>query len=292
MPPEISHVRQHVLSILENSENKSLLGSHLSGQLKLRCSEFKPSDYGLRNLRDFLRTHVPEVYESSRQGLDFVYTLSPSREGSSPAPSPTVAAEPTVLNSESKQTAASHLDDELWKTFISPSSPYRLFLNDSTSEFRVIGLREDAPAAPWVQVPPCSVSRHRSIADEFVATLSPGDQKTKLTEILSTQKVWWIPFFEATRHLGIEKPWLEFRRAAVYDELRKTLSSLGISPTRLEGFKQQGATHTKRIIRDSVRPDRTELRRLALAIVGRISESELRDLRFRLGDVLDALGGK
>jgi hypothetical protein len=289
MSQEASRVAELIVAILQESPNKSLLGSNLSIRLKSVCPEFMAADYGLRNLREFLRTHVPAVYESSRQGLDFIYTLSPPRVSATEVLPPALHHDDVVPT----QVAAARLDDELWKTYVSPNSPYRLFMNDATSEFRVVGLREDAPPPPWVQVPPCPASRHRTIAEEFVATLTPGEPKTRLDQILSAEKVWWIPFFEATRHLGIEKLWLDFRRGAVYDELGKTLTSLGISPSKLPLFRQHGRSAEKRVAREPTRSiERLELRRVALSVVGRLPEAELRELRFRLGDLIDALGNR
>ncbi len=291
MPPEISHVIGQIVSILQDSPNKSLLGSNLSVLLKARCPEFKPFDYEARNLREFLRTHVSQVYESSRQGLDFVYTLSPVKSGPDQTLEVSIAEHVTVANQAvADRVGAEHLDDALWKTYVSPSSPYRLFVNEGTAEFRVVGLREEAPPSPWVQVPPCPAARHRNIAEEFVATLPAGETKTKLNRLF-TERIWWIPFFEETRRLGIEKSWLDFRKTALFAELRKTLSSLGVPPSKLSELRQQGTSVGTRVSRRPVRVgnEPAQLRRIALAIVGHVAESELRELRFRLGDVLDAL---
>jgi hypothetical protein len=199
----------------------------------------------------------------------------------------------------------------LWKTFVSPSSPYRLFVNDATAEFQVVGLREDPPPAPWVQVPPCSAARHRAIAEEFVSTLPHGHAKMTLERLLS-ERIWWMPFFDAARQLGLEKRWLDLRRAALFDEFEKTLASVGLSRSRLSELKPHGAPSPgpglasrpfdeSRDPADAARSSRrpipseplnTPTRRAALAIVSRLSESELRELRFRLGDILDVLSAR
>lgn len=292
MSLEVAAVAAQIVAILQESPNKTLLGSKLSVVLKSRCPEFKPTDYESRTLREFLRTHVPQVYESARQGLDFIYSLAPVP--GAPAQDAIVEAITAAEPSGWKQAAAGRLDDALWKTFVSPSSPYRLFVNGPNAEFRVVGIREEAPPSPWVQVPRCSASRHRGIAEDFVASLAPGEAKTRLGQRLS-EKIWWIPFFDETRLLGVEKQWLEFRRAALFDELGKTLSSLGVSLTKVGELRQgqEGSGPGKRLPRESVRfGNAAQLRHLALSVVGRLDESELRELRFRLGDVLDALSGK
>jgi hypothetical protein len=289
--PEASHVVDLIVSILEESPNKSLLGSKLSVLLKSRCPDFNPLDYDLRTFREFIRSHVSRVYESSRQGLDVIYSLSPVQvpeQGSLHV----VADQPSHLTNVEE---ARRVDNELWKTYVSPSGPYRLFVNRDSNEFRVVGVREESPSSPpWLQVPPCSAARHKQIAEEFVASLPGGEAKTNLAQLL-TEKIWWIPFFEKTRHLDLEKQWLDFRRSALVSELRKTLASVGVDLANLSDLKQQGATSKRHVSRDwtpRVQRDVGRLRSIALEIVGRVNESELRDLRFRLGDVLDALSNR
>jgi hypothetical protein len=105
-------------------------------------------------------------------------------------------------------------------------------------------------------------------------------------------KVWWLPFFDETRQQGVERRWLDFRREALFGELQKTLASLGISPDKISQLKLEGAA-TRRLPREPLHPPQVaDLRLLALQIVGRLHDEELRQMRFRLGDVLDALSGK
>ncbi len=281
MPPDVTNVVEQILGLLRESPNQSLLGSTLSGKLRARLPDFKAIDYGQRNLREFLRMQVPQVYEASRQGLDFIYTLSPVPV----APSIEPAAGIDLV--QANVLGALRLDDAVWKTYVSPNSPYRLFINDTSSEFRVVGLREEAPQSPWKQVPPCPTARHRRIAEEFAAGQAVPELRAKLEQTL-IEKVWWIPYFEETRRLGIEKQWLDYRRAGLFAELRKTLSILGVAPEKLEQLKR---TPERRTFKEKTRTkvETSELRRAALEIVARVPDAELRELRFRLGDVLDAL---
>ena len=106
---------------------EQVLGTQLGAFVRTRFPEFAPENYGCRNLRDFLSRYAPAFRIVGQRGMDYVY----GKENTSKAPQQQTwsnpAAEPKYLTAEAN----------IWKTFTSPNSVYRLYANGNTGEFRV-----------------------------------------------------------------------------------------------------------------------------------------------------------
>jgi hypothetical protein len=292
-------VAQTVSSIIHSSPSTGVLGSDLTILLRQKHPQFRPAFYGCRNLRDFVKRFVPLVFESGRRGLDVIY--SPVSSAPSAVPSVPVVPEarpeavepsPTATQQGLTEPAPSgfrdlEVDPVVWKTYVSPNSPFRLYVNPRTCLARVVDGSDAELSEPWLFVPPCSAPKHLEIARQFVTELENADARRRLEGALQND-VWWLPFFSLARALDLGKEWASFRSRKLTSELRKALESLGVrlpprARLRLEGTVGAAAP--------SGAPQRSVslLRRLAQKAVAEMSESELRKLRLPLGYIVDQL---
>lgn len=280
-------VADAIRSLIEGAPQKSLLGSDLALLLRQKHPTFRSTEHGCRNLREFIRHNVPSVYEAGRRGLDVTYAPSPVASAEPPTartPSPTNEPQPA------KEPTELQVDSEVWKTFVSPHSRYRLYVNRDSLSARVVDAHGVAPGPPWVAVPPCPVTKHLEIARQFIHTLQDASHRGKLEGVLANE-VWWVPFFSLARALDLGKAWAAFRSKRLLVELQYTLDGLGVvvPPGSRLGLENrpaalQPAAATRRRRADGL------LRRLAQGAISRMSEDELRALRIPLGDIVDQLG--
>jgi hypothetical protein len=274
--------------LVQNSPNHKLPGSALAVLLKRGYPDFRPEDFGCRNLRDFIRTYAKEVFEDGKNGGDIRYS---------------VALLPTLGEASSRQQEFRAIssapvvprrltvDTPVWKTFVSPTAPYRIYGNRETGEFRVVHSQVPAPGGAWIQVPPCPPETHVQIAKEFVEGLADESAKNQLTKILGLDS-WWNHFFFSARNFGVERQWSAFRRRRLHAELEQALHSAGVPLP----FSNPPSPVT-RSVSDSTPPEKetqtdSQVRRIAAAVIRRLSDSELREVWLPLGHVLDVLGEK
>jgi hypothetical protein len=243
--------------------------------------DFSPLAFGCRNLLDFIYQHVPSVHAIGRSGADVIYACE--LEG------PTGDAPRSPEHDPGHGSRTERVQNyDAWRTFVSPSSFYRLFGNPQTGELKVFAARQSPPGAPWKQVPPASVDSHREIARDFVATLLAFEPKEELTKIL-LEETWWGPFLQAARRNGIESEWRGFRHHRLWTEFEKTLKDAGISPELVQNFRKAPTIrHAPAIAQSGVSTDE-ELRRIAISAVKNASVDDLRRIWLPLGVVVDAL---
>lgn len=276
--------------LVQSSPNRTILGSSLAVLLRRVHPAFRPEDFGCRNLRDFVRRYVKEVFENAKRGTDIEYcaALLPTMgETSNSQQELQKMSSRPVLGRRLFITAA------VWKTFVTPKSFYRAFANRETSEFRVLQRHEETPAAPWVSVPSCSPEAHVRIAREFVENLPDETAKTELTKILGLD-TWWYHFFLSARNFGVERQWSAYRRRRLHDEFEQHLKSLGV-PLPSSVPPAPAATISSVTETDSPpAPDdeNSALRRIAAGVIRRLPASDLREVWLPLGYVLDEIGEK
>lgn len=273
-------VAEHISRLLEEA-GRPLSGTQLRELVRVRYPEFTPAQFGAVNLREFIRANVTGVREVGRAGGDFLYGTG--------TPDPSIALPPQ---------SPDQVEQAVWRTYASPSSLYTLYVEPLTGEFRVARPGDPPLGEPWKAVAPCSGARHREIAEAFINDL-PESVQQQLTPLLLGSE-WWVAFFEKLRGLGLATQWNHYRREKIVEELTKTLVGLGASTARVQGLAQQrplsggmrpivvAPTRTAAISRHS--HDEVELRRIAAALVSRMSAHELRGLSVRLGDLLDIIG--
>lgn len=266
-----------VYRLVESSPKQQVLGSALAVLLKRAYPDFKPEDFGCRNLRDFVRAYAKEVYELDRSGTDIVYSISRI-----PAPQDATQTRRELLELRYvKHSSLSQLNRRVWKTFVSPSAPFNIFADRNQGILEVLPAGQAPRSEDWTKIPPSPPEVHEQIAREFINTLPDGDAKSQLTKVLGLDQAWWEHFFVSARNLGLEKQWSAYRRKRLHDEFEKTLEKLGIT------LRKQPAA-----VSVSAQEPEDQLRRIAIGILGRMNASELRELRLPLGYVVDELKSK
>jgi hypothetical protein len=254
--------------------------------LKSAHPDFSAAAYSAKNLRAFIRQNVPNLVERGRAGADVVYGLSGSSETE---PVEQLALFERVPRPISHAPLDSLLTDpRVWKTFASPQSPWRLFLNRSTGLVKVIAPSDlTPPENDWSQIPPCPAETLLEVGRDFIATV-PESFRAVLEGTLQEKK-WWLPFFDVLQGIGLKTKWIAYRRRRIVAEFERTITAL----IRDFATLPPGDVPHKEIPIDHppVQPwaGHANIRKLAIEAVTRMTEAELRSLNLPLGYVIDAL---
>ena len=170
---ELSKITDKMVEIVGSAEGETMAGVRLGAALKKNFPSFAPAVYQCRNLRLFIKTHVPKIVEKTYTGVDVIYKLaSPqaSEEGTSHASSITApASDPAPFISLPSDPVA-------WKAYSNPAYPFMVVANRETGELKAVGEHE-SPREPWVSIPKLSPVVHHQIATDFVSSLSDGGRK-------------------------------------------------------------------------------------------------------------------
>ncbi|RYF52103.1 MAG: hypothetical protein EOO38_01345 [Cytophagaceae bacterium] len=173
-------------------------GSKLARALRQIDPIWHPRQSGHKNLLGFITEHVKDVVVVGRAGMDILY-----------------AAGETSKASEASRSSS------FWKTWVSPYSPDRLFVNPETGHVAQLprsALRPKQLIA--LQAP--DKNQHILIAKSFV--LTHPELAPVLDEALSDEKLWWRRWFSAVRKHQQLSAWQSFRRQQLEQRL---IASLG-----------------------------------------------------------------
>ena len=281
---ELSKIIDKIVDIVAASEGETVPGVRLGAALKKSFPAFAPAVYQCRNLRLFIKTHVPNVVEKAYTGVDVIYTLAsaaPSVDGTSQASAVVTAPDPAPFISLPA-------DPVTWKAYSNPSDPFAVIANRETGEIKTTGERE-VPQEPWVSIPKLPPAVHHQIASDFVATLS-GTAKTALTPILQDQH-WYVSFFGTTKRLGVSQQWGLFKREHLIRDFTEALHQHGI-PAATSAPKHDLPPRSGFTPRRTAEPQRqsddVQLRELVSRLAFALPIEELRSIRMPIGLVLDA----
>ena len=303
-------VSSYLVRVLSDSSTHHLSGAGLSALVKASFPLFSLQELGYLNLRDFIRRTVPEITEVGRAGTDIVYALrtrrrfeTPTREPLSPAqtlPSEVPAALSTteppmdsttiVEASAAQRSALSQLlaNPKIWRTFSSPDGPFQLYIIPNSGLVRVLPPQAQ-PDPSWYKINPISAETLLQIAKDFIDQL-PEPQREPLQSTLSQPK-WWFPYFEVLRTFGLTFKWRHYKRRRVAEEFERSIPKLQLrrpapEPAPMEPKPALAETTAE------PRPAESVLKRVAVEVIGRMTESELRALNLPLGYVVDSLAGR
>jgi hypothetical protein len=275
-------VSSYLVRLLSSSP-RPLKGSELSVLIKTQFPDFSLVHFGCRNLRDFIRKHAAEeIMEQGKAGMDIIYVArtpeqQPLFEKSQIAKSATF---PPTQRGPLRQLLA---NPRIWKTFVTPTMPFNLFVNSSSGQIRVYR-PEEAPGPPWIEIPRMSAEKLLQIARDFIDEM-PEPQRAPLSRLLDDPK-WWITYFEYIRSLGLTRRWIQHRRRRIVDEFEK---SLPILPSPVADVSTSPLTVEHEIPEMNIAATEPGLKQVAVNVVQRMNDSELRSLNLPLGYVLDAL---
>jgi len=270
-----------VTSILKDIVAKAgqIPGTQLSALLRARVPEWSPTTFGVRNLREFVASHVSGVIEAGRSGMDVVY-----------APEGTA-----LMSTPSAPDATTQVD--FWRVWSSPNGPHALVVDSMGPTLRVVP-RGGPVESGQVLLEPPAVDFHRRIAEEFLPSLSV-DLRSKLQGVIDdTSKRWWqdwVRELRGTEYLGV---WNAFRRQKLEERLSLQLRTTGFAPAAidrlLKTIREQhvlARPRARRTVDETFhrQDDAATLQRVVTEAVQRMSITELRELRLPVGIVLDVL---
>lgn len=271
---EASVVADFLVRSLQQVDPRPLKGSALAVLVKTAYPDFKPEYLGYRSLRDFIRQNAAEIMEFSKAGMDIVYRLRATQEG--------FAAESSSAGDSNVPVDQLTRNPLLWKTFASPGSAFRLYIDPQTGVLRSLHSNV-TPRPEWREIPKITADALLQIGRDFTANL-PDIQQSALAPLLKEPK-WWIPYFERLQTLGLRSKWVEFRRRRILETFKRVIDQIGAvsDPAEL-------AAHTNYPVPEHP-GSRSELpiRKIAAEVVQRMTESELRALNLPLGYVIDCL---
>ncbi len=287
----LQDIVSHVVSLVQGSGDHTVTGTQLRALLSFRFPDFLPAHYGCKNLRDFLVQHVPAVKEVARKGMDYVYGLA----GSDRSVVVTATPGPSAQQAFPAGVGALAEASSVWRTFASPRTVYRLYGDPQSGRLVAVPPGGAPPESSWRMIPSCSAEKHVEIARTFVASLPSQSNRDLLTQFLTEwvgRPQWWVPFYNIIKQLGLASEWNQFRRQQISHQFKAALTEAGIPATslpRMDVTERTAATGPP-LRRSPSEEDAARLRKVAAAVVNRMSLTELRALTVKLGDVLDVLG--
>lgn len=281
-------VAETIRQTVRATPTRTLTGGKIWQAVRATYPDFNPSEHAVRNLRDFIRTYVTDINEVSRAGADIVYGFqsAESQQELFPSGSPERVVQRSIgYVLENRQ---------VWKTFTSPSSPWKLFLEPETGQFRVLPPGEPVPGPHWIEVPHCSAEALFRIGQDFIAKEVPESFRPLLSATLEDKK-WWLPFFEVLRNVGLGTRWMIFRRPLIVQEFERAVEFVR-QQKRAEIVSPSATSELGSLVVDKgsrqLQPATTPLRQLVANAISKMSDAELRALNIPLGYVLDALDSR
>lgn len=286
-----------VVRLLSNDGSpRPIRGNQLSATVKTFLPDFNPEEFHCRNLREFLRKHAAnEVMELGRAGMDVIYGLRSAGQ-QQPLFEVTPLGKTALDTTPDSGAPLNQLlaDRRVWKTFVTPDSPFRLFLAPSTRRITVLSPGY-TPDPSWIEVPHISADILLQIAKDFIAQLPAVQQGPLVTAI--EQPRWWLGFFDLLTTLGLKMRWIYFRRRRIAEEFERAMPTLPpeSAPTQVQARDavlgiQTPAHHAALPASEpALALQKSLLRRIASDAVQRMTDTELRALNLPLGYVVDAL---
>jgi hypothetical protein len=296
----IVDVASSLSSLVANSRDQRITGVELSVLIRHKFPDFSPELHGCRNLRAFIRQYALSICEVGRSGADVIYGVRPSTQAppiSSAVEVPTMVPESTAGVFRTN----TYISSAVWKTFVSPVSPFKLYANTETGALEVIPPGTAPLESPWVPIPPCSAELHRQIARDFIPSLSDEASRKLLESTLTISGSWWKSYYSIVQQLALDTRWNQFRRRRIVHELESALKAYNVP---LSGARDLSST--RRPLSPQRLPNRptftadasataigtdedSRLRSLAVDVVRKMPAADLRDLKVPLGYVIDVL---
>jgi len=303
-------VSSYLRRLLDDTPNHSLSGAGISVLLKSYFPTFNAQEFDCRNLRDFIRKNVPEICEIGRAGTDVIYGLKNRQQNLFVTPVQKAIPESIIQTSpvppipkddasradferpisKIQQTALAQLltNPRIWKTFSSPGNPFQLYLNPASGLVRVLS-PQGQPDSSWVKISPISADALLQIAKDFIATL-PEPQRELLQNTLLQPK-WWLPYFDVLRTLGLSFKWRFFKRRRVSQEFERSISNIPAPSLVADVMSTSQRPEPAERLAEARSPE-SVVRHVAIQVVGRMTETELRTLNLPLGYMVDVMAAR
>lgn len=253
-------------------EAGEILGSKLAMDLKAAVPDWSAEEFGARSLRDFIVSNVDGVVVAGRSGMDVVYSTSAPKDG---PPARAAKAEPAA---------------DAWRAWVSPNSPFALAFNTANGN-TVLIKRAAAVPEGHVRIEPTTVEEHRAIARDFLDSVAEPARDTLRAIVDSPDEQWWRRWLAELKKLGDLATWNTFRHERLRELLKARLDASGLDETaRSTAAGTVAQSRQPRPRKRSRAPQtRNDVRVVVAAVIEKMSEEDLRDLKLPVGLVLDVL---
>lgn len=242
------------------AEAREIPGSRLAMDLKVAIPDWSAETFGARSLRDFIVNNVRGVVIAGNSGMDVVYSTSTATR-----------AEPA----------------DAWRAWVSPNSPFHLAVDVESGEAVLIKRGATVPEG-HVLVAPATIDEHRAIAREFLAEVPESNRDVLRKIVDSPDEHWWRRWrFKLTglNRLGV---WSTFRHERLRELLDTRLSASVLSETARSAATEIAERRGPR--KRSGAPQRAaDLRVVVAAVIEKMTEEDLRDIKLPVGLLLDVL---
>lgn len=250
-----------------------VLGSKLAIDLKSEVPAWRAEEFGARSLREFIESNVDGVLVVGRSGMDVVYGTSVSKDNS---PAVAAKAEPVA---------------DAWRAWVSPNSPYALAFKIANGNPVLIKRAANVPEG-HVRIKPTTVEEHRAIARDFLNKVAEPAQDTLRAIVELPDDQWWRRWLAELKKLGDLTTWNSFRHMRLRELLKDRLADSALGETArsiaAENVGQRSQPRLKK--RDRVPQARNDVRAVVAAVIEKMSDDDLRELKLPVGLVLDILG--
>ncbi|MEB1182509.1 hypothetical protein VDP30_14090 [Xanthomonas campestris pv. campestris] len=253
----------------EIAADSGISGAELTRRLRERWPQWTPLALESKTLRAFIVDNLPGVGVVGRRGLDPVYGVV------------------------SASTPASK-DENLWRIWSSPGSPYALTLSPRDGRLEAIE-RDGVSSEGLVKLNAPTAEGHRQIARDFLVHQFQG-ASSEMEPLISNRVHWWQQWMKEVKKRGLSASWGQFRFHRLLALFRSELANHGVEAEVEDSAIIQ--------LRGSMTPDGPEmriseplaasdslsqLRQIAISAIEKMSEEQLRGMKVPLGSVLDAL---
>jgi hypothetical protein len=249
---DIENSLRDIISALQQYEEPTITGQHLgeflipraASSLNVREAVGKP--FGSGALKTFISLYLSDyLVPVDRRGADIVYRILPA---SPDARTGIGTAAPSA---------------QIWTTFASPSSPYKLFLNRTTHQ--VVVLSNSVPSIPddLTPIPSVSVSELNRIRSDFMSTIAADADSSALRDRLNATDDYssWVSLLRTDGPSDYNR-WSSFRRHGIEALFKSRLAELDIGDEANTALLQQ--------LRDSqMRANRFDMRKSSAAPIKR-----------------------
>ncbi len=296
---EIEELAVTIAHSVTSSPSKTLPGSDIGQIIQNQWPKISFLSLGVANLREFIGKYVPSVTQVAWSGGDPVYGTG--------LDIPTIASVPI------KETAMAplqapvqhHSTGEGWRVWVSPSSPYVIAVDRETLAVRVTlpGQSNEFEA----ELRPASATFHRQMAKKFLQAVQdgiPAELKDGLDQLASDPDPQWFRRWTSyirERLPEINERWLEHRRKSLLQELGRNLKDVGLENANVDRAVQNvlALDSPRRSLQTLTNPklkgaagrsvDEPDLIQIVQAVVGRMTDADLRSLPLPVGLVVDVM---
>ena len=193
-------------------ESRGLYGAEVGLIVRRICADFKPADFHVGSVREFVEKYVPGLRVVGKSDSDILYGL-PDWPDLTPR-----------NQSENRRVEAEK--GQLWRVWLSPLSRLSIAVRKDGSNLHAVPKGE--AAADEIEIEPARPEAHLEVARRFLDANAEklGAAQSALAQLLENpDQSWWVSWARTLRGLSrdLNRQWLQYRQAALEAKLEEEL---------------------------------------------------------------------